>query len=441
MPLSWKKVNGELIETLLPFNSVPNILQIGLISRKFIVTLSNGTSIKHLIFMSVIHRKYIALLFCALAICTLCSCIYDYTPADASLQGLDEPLLVVDGDIIVGDFTKVKLSYTESILEDVEEMPLGCTVMVEAESGETVGAFAVEDEPGVYLADTRELDLDGKYRLSISVPGRGEFVSEFKPVMISPPIDEITWSIAPDSTYANVEVTTHNDQEGKLYCKWNYTENWESNAVFIPVLDFNPNTNILRALEIEEIAERSYCFSEAVSSDIRIANTEKLAENIISKTVVKHIANTDLRASGLYAISVTQKALDKDGYQYWETLKRNIGETGGIFSAQPTELVGNIRSVTNENEKVVGYISVSTSAKMMAFIDWGSTGFFKTECVYFTMKIDPKYFIKELKTHFYNGYRPVFMPETGELLYISTLQCTDCRSYSNSTKPDFWPEK
>ena len=38
--------------------------------------------------MSVIHRKYIALLFCALAICTLYSCIYDYTPQDASLQGL-----------------------------------------------------------------------------------------------------------------------------------------------------------------------------------------------------------------------------------------------------------------------------------------------------------------------------------------------------------------
>ncbi len=384
-------------------------------------------------------NKNIALLFCALVICAFCSCIYDYTPDDASLQGLDDPLLVVDGDILVGDFTKVKLSYTESILDEVGDIPLGVTVMVESESGEMVNAFAVEEEPGVYQADTRELDMGGKYRLFISVPGRGEYVSEFKSVMIPPPIDEITWSIAPDSTYANIEVTTHNTEEGKLYCKWNYTENWESNAVFIPYLDFNPNTSILRFLELEEIAERSYCFSEAVSSDICIANTEKLAENTISKSVIRRIANTDMRASGLYAISVTQKALDKDGYVYWESLRKNNGETGGIFSAQPTELVGNIRSVTNENEKVVGYISVSTSAKMRAFIDWSPTGFFKTECNLITLKTETEYFIKEMKTYFHNGYRPVFMPVTGKLIYLSTLQCTDCRSYSNSIKPDFWP--
>ena len=386
-------------------------------------------------------NKNIALLFCALVICAFCSCIYDYTPDDASLQGLDDPLLVVDGDILVGDFTKVKLSYTESILDEVEDIPLGVTVMVESESGEMVNAFSVEEEPGVYQADTRELDMGGKYRLFISVPGRGEYVSEFKSVMISPPIDEITWSIAPDSTYANIEVTTHNIGKEKLYCKWNYTENWQSDAVFIPYLDFNPNNNMLWELDSEERTKRSVCFSEAASSDICIANTEKLSENLINKSVVRSIANTDMRARGLYAITVTQKVLDKEGYVYWETLRRNIGETGGIFSAQPTELIGNIKSVTNQNEMVVGYISVSTTSKMRAFIDWSPTGFFKTECNLITLKTETEYFIKEMKTYFHNGYRPVFMPETGDLIYLSTLQCTDCRSYSNSTKPDFWPRR
>ena len=389
--------------------------------------------------MSGMRLKYNFLLLCLLVELGICSCVYDYTPADASVQGLESPLLVVDGDILVGDITRVKLSYTESILDEEGDMPLGVTVIVESESGEMVSAYAVEDEPGVYQADTREVDLDGKYRLFISVPGRGEYVSEFKPVMVSPPIDEITWSIAPDSTYANIKVTTHNSEAEKLYCKWNFVENWESNAVFIPYLDFNPNNNMLWELDSEERTKRSVCFSEAVSSDICIANTEKLSENLINKSVVRSIANTDMRAKGLYAISVTQKVLDKEGYMYWETLKRNIGQTGGIFSAQPTELVGNIVSVTNPDETVVGYTSVSTSSKMRAFIDWTATGFFKTGCNYSTIKTDSEDFIKELKTFFYNGYRPVFMPEDGVLLYLSTLQCTDCRSYSNSTKPDFWP--
>ena len=329
----------------------------------------------------------------------------------------------------------VKLSFTESILGDEETVPLGCTVMVEGESGEIVSACAVEDEPGVYLADTRELDLDGKYRLVISIPGRGEYVSDFKPVMISPPIDEITWSIAPDSTYVNIEVTTHNSSNEKLYCKWNYTENWESNAVFIPYLEYIPTRNYVRELTQQEQNERICCFSEAVSNDVCISNTEKLSENLLSRCVIKKVANTDSRVNGLYAITVTQKALDKEGYQYWETMKKNMGETGGIFSAQPSEYRGNIRSLTNGAETVLGYIGVSTSHIVRQFIDWKSEKIFRTDCDYKILDGDIYFY------HYYSlGYRPVFSVEDVGMFW-SQQKCSDCRTYSNSTRPDFWPEK
>ena len=380
-------------------------------------------------------RKYKYHILWTLLALGIASCVYDYTPEDVSLQGLDSPLLVVDGDIVVGDVTRVKLSYTESILQDEADMPLGVTVMVESESGETVSAYALDEEPGVYEADTRELDMDVKYRLFISVPGRGEYVSEFKPVMISPPIDEITWSIASDSTYANIEVTTHNTEEGKLYCKWNFTENWESNSVFVPFLEYIPSSNNIRDLTQQEQYERRYCFSEAVSNAVCVANTERLSENLISKYVLKQIANTDTRVNGLYAITVTQKALDKEAYQYWETLKKNMGETGGLFSAQPSEYRGNIRSLTNADEIVLGYTSVSTTHTVRQFIDWKSEQLFKTDCDYIILDGDI------LLYHYYSlGYRPVFRVEDVGMFW-SQLKCVDCRSYSNSTKPGFWPDK
>ena len=43
------------------------------------------------------------------------SCIYDYNPKDESLPGLMEPHFVIDGDIIVGGFTKIKLGFTETL--------------------------------------------------------------------------------------------------------------------------------------------------------------------------------------------------------------------------------------------------------------------------------------------------------------------------------------
>ena len=383
-----------------------------------------------------IFKSFLALI----SVCALAgSCVYDYEPKDARVQGLGKPLVVIDGDIIVGGITKVKVSLTEPLAEDAAVLPLGANVWVESQSGEIIPGLSVETDTNTFEINTTGLQTTGRYRLGVSIPDRGEYISQFGDVMISPPIDEITWSISPDSTYANIEVTTHNTGKEKLYCKWNYAENWESDAVHIPYLDFNPNTSILRDLTPDETAERAYCFSEAVSTDICIASTEKLAENIISKSVIRRIANTDMRARGLYAITVFQKALDKEAFLYWETLNKNIGSTGGIFSAQPSEHRGNITSLTSPEEVVIGYISVSTQTQMRAFIDWETMKFFKAECIFHILKESSEDLYKDLKNYFYNGYRPVFrQKELGEL-YLSALKCTDCRSYSNSTRPDFWP--
>ena len=380
-----------------------------------------------------IHRVRQLLLLVA-GMLALCGCVYDYTPRDASLPGLSSPLVVIDGDIIVGGVTRVKVALTESLFDEtLSELPLGTTVMVESESGEVAGATAVGDEPGIFEADTRVLDIDGRYRLVVSIPGRGEYISDFAPVMVSPPIDGITWSFSDDGSYANVEVTTHNQESEKLYCKWNFVENWESPAVYWPNVDYTPNSySTLKKLTPAESEARKYCWSEDVQTEICIANTEKLSENLIYKYVLKRIPNTDTRAKALYAITVTQKAISKEAYTYWETLQRNISNIGGIFSALPTEIRGNIASVGNPEEEVVGYVSVTTTTNIRSFINWEEYDFYNHGCSVF--KIEENW-----NQMYYAGYRPFAVDDTGGTPWWSELRCVDCRSYSNSTKPDFWP--
>ena len=192
--------------------------------------------------MTVKLNKSVAIL---LGCICLMSCIYDYNPKDKDLPGLNEPQVVVDGDIIVGGITKVALSLTKTLGGVTEELPSGITVNVESENGNVVYGVLVDEARNVFEVDTRDLDLDGRYRLYIAIPDRGEYVSEFKQVMVSPPIDEITWSMADDGTYVNVEVTTHNSSPGKLYCKWNFIENWESHVVYTPFAAFRRSPPIL----------------------------------------------------------------------------------------------------------------------------------------------------------------------------------------------------
>lgn len=366
------------------------------------------------------------------------SCIYDYNPKDESLPGLMEPHFVIDGDIIVGGFTKIKLGFTETLLGETKDLPTGITVAVESEEGEYIYGALADDVENLFEIDTRNLKTNGSYRLCVSVPGRGEYISEFKQVVLTPPIDTITWSMSRDSSYVDIEVSTHTDGDETLYCKWNYDENWESPSYYQPRLRYDRKTERLIDLTEEEKVERSYCWSEAHSSYVLIANTERLEDNIISKFVVNKIAPTDTRVRGLYSINIVQRALDKEAYSYWAELQRNMQSTGGIFSAQPTELKGNIVSLTNPSEDVIGYVSVVTTTEKRAFIDWSEIDFFSTSCSLHIIEVTKK--IMMMNYH-RQGYVPVFYSEVGEKenVFWTVLQCADCRSYSNSTRPDFWP--
>ena len=161
------------------------------------------------------------ILFCMSA-AVLGSCVYDFTPDSSELQGMEKPLVVIEGDIIVGGTTYVELKST------IPVSYMGSSVWVENEHGEIwQGAPVIEygtmgsyDE-NRFAVDTRDLPLDGKYRLCVSVPDRGEYVSEFKSVMISPQIDSITYTRAEDRSSLQFEVSTHNDSQEKLYCRWN----------------------------------------------------------------------------------------------------------------------------------------------------------------------------------------------------------------------------
>ena len=60
----------------------------------------------------------------------MAGCVYDYEPEDEDIQGLDKPLVVIDGDIIAGGITRVKVGLTQSLVADEAAVPLGATVWV-----------------------------------------------------------------------------------------------------------------------------------------------------------------------------------------------------------------------------------------------------------------------------------------------------------------------
>ena len=403
-------------------------------------------------------KRYLKIIVCLFIALAMGGCVYDFTPDSKKLQGLDKPLLVIEGDIIAGGTTYVKLGSSKSVLNGVQNEDLdfmGATVWVESDNGmvwneeidvDFDGSWASETGiPGyaTYKIDTEDLPLDGKYRLCVSVPGRGEYRSAFKSVSISPQIDSISYSFAEDGNGVQFEVSTHNDAEEPLYCRWSFTEDWESNSHFISRLKayWDMENNVIKYEDRDEQESKriSRCYSTSDSKDIYIGGTEKLSQNIINKARLNTITSSDRRISSLYAINVTQRAMDKEAFKYWEGIKASVSGTGGLFAPMPNEVRGNIKNDTYPDENALGYINVSTETHLRKFVYAIDLHLFKMTC---NETPYPDSVWLEL---YIRGEVPLRYGETEKgtvnknEVYWTSPACGDCTTFSNSTRPDYWP--
>ena len=144
-------------------------------------------------------------------------------------------------------------------------------------------------------------------------------------------------------------------------------------------------------------------------------------------------------------MNISQTAMDKEAYKYWEVTKSSISGTGGLFAPMPSEIRGNITSVTFPDEKVIGYVNVSTESVKRVFVYAHELNMFKRNCngvlypeeeegdnvwfsLYFSGLVPIRYELKE------NGD-----PDKSQA-YWTSPDCVDCRIFSNSSRPAYWPE-
>lgn len=379
------------------------------------------------------------------------ACIYDFSPEELEIEQTNKDLVVIEGDIIPGDYTYVKIYKTVPLdHEGGQNYITNAVVWVENESGQKwngaldmVGVISGSSLSWQYVVNTTKLDLGGKYKLCVDIPSKGEYESELMPVMISPEIDSLTFSVNADSTELYVEVTTHNNGVEPLYCRWTYVADWEFRAYHIPEIDYSPPYGNMFDLTLEQKQIRRYCWGHETSSDIYIGSTAELSENLLYKQRLDIIHYQSRKINYLYSTLVTQTALGKDAYDYWSNVKKSSSQMGGIFAPQPTQVRGNIVCKSNPQEEVIGFVNVSTATSKRFYItreeakihDPNPNG----DCN--TVLYDRNYW----PNLGYGAVKPVDygITESGERDYMRAFwtkaYCTDCRVVGSKDKPSYWP--
>ena len=369
--------------------------------------------------------------FCILIL--ISSCKEAYNP---HLKNAGYNYLVVEGNIVAGnDSTFIHLTRTVDVSDtSVAQPELNANVKVESGDGEI---YQLQDaHNGNYFSAPLNISTNKTYRLHIFTSDGKEYASDYVPVKITPPIDSVSWKLD-NNTGVTIYVSTHDATNSTQYYRWKYIETWEHRPKYSSELIYDRS---IRNVRIRLPDEQIYrCWNTDTSGEIFIASTENLSADVLYEKQLINIPYGSTKIDRVYSILVTQYALTKEAYQYWDNLKKNTESLGSIFDPQPFADYGNMHSITDPSEPVLGYISACSAIQQRIFIDWTQVQwpYSFPSCMDTTVTPDN---IDTVFSGFH--YLPIqYVLTPPGAVFGSSPECVDCRLTGGGTtaKPPYMP--
>ncbi|HEY9194762.1 MAG TPA: DUF4249 domain-containing protein, partial [Mucilaginibacter sp.] len=371
---------------------------------------------------------------------TFVACRKPYTP---SVISTTDSYLVVEGVINSGsDSTIISLSRTVPLSVNSDPIAeLNAQVTIEPENGG--GSYPLyEFSAGKYATAGLNLDVTKKYRLHIMVAG-SEYASDYMPVKKTPPIDSISYKIS--SKGLQINANTHDPANGTRYYRWAYEESWRFHSRYNSGLIVKNGAIVARSAG--EMVY--YCYAGDRSSNIILASSSKLTQDVISEAPVTIIPPTSEKLGIKYSILLKQYALTKEEYAFWENMKKNSEQLGSIFDPQPSQNNGNIHNLTHPDQPAIGFISITNVQTKRIFLDsslfpadWGPLN--DPSCgVDSALYNDPKTGRDEVQNKIIRGGlipMATISPDGYHIIgyTASSVYCIDCTLRGKVEAPPFW---
>ncbi|WP_339837354.1 DUF4249 domain-containing protein [uncultured Flavobacterium sp.] len=190
------------------------------------------------------------------------------------------------------------------------------------------------------------------------------------------------------------------------------------------------------------------CYKTDKSTEIILENTTNYSEDRIENFSVRFISQTNFIIADRYSILVKQYIQNLAAFTFYKTLK-DLSASGNVLTPnQPGFFSGNISSIVNKNEKVIGFFDVSTLSVKRLFFNYDD---------FFPGEEKPKYFIDCEVIEFdislscaehWNALcgmlvrmeqKTIILYEDDDPLYNMVIpKCGDCRTVGSNIVPAFW---
>ncbi|MCK4750011.1 MAG: DUF4249 domain-containing protein [Bacteroidales bacterium] len=373
----------------------------------------------------------------------LTGCVERYYPEEDNLL---TGTLVVNAHLTdkPGNQT-IRISRSDRLLYPEYIPESNCIVEVENDEGELV--TFTETTPGEYTSDLHAdfLHTGFRYRLLIITSNGSNYESEFTELHPSTEIDSVYYLLEfvptedPGSTvdgirfYMDFEI----DPDSSAFMRWEIIETYEYHNPDYDVFIYDVD-RVVKPVP-EELSDRR-CWITLHIPEIYTRDVGNINSRQYSFLPLHFVSNETQRLEYGYSILVRQLSMDEAAFRYWDELKKNSQDIGGIYDRQPSFTPSNICNCENPAEKILGFFSVSGVSEKRIFVQ-NVEG----------LNIPERFFclptFERPRLRFLmNRDLPIFMAEaewpiTGETIFGEvTRRCVDCRIRRGSAgdPPDFW---
>ncbi|PZX93714.1 DUF4249 domain-containing protein [Flavobacterium aquariorum] len=361
-----------------------------------------------------------------------------------------EEALVVEATI-TNELKKQEITITKtSRFEDKEtQIEKGADVFITDNTGTR---YHFEEESGKYISTIEFQAIPGKeYRLNINTKDGRTIVSTTETLSAINPMQDVKAAVETKDSLRGVaiRVSSYDPTNTAKYYRFEYEETYKIIA---------PEWRLKKAITIDGVnganptleviandPNTRICYSTKKNTEIILTSTNELNEDRVD-FVPRFISDQNYIISHRYCILVKQYVENLPAYTYYKTLKKISGTESILSPLQPGFLNGNLKSVNNPNDKIMGYFDVASVSSKRIYFNYIDLFPKDPPPPYYT-KCDeqallfcfgpPPCYGDELVYYFANNLMTYSLHE-GILYHIYPAPCGDCTTFSSNIKPPFW---
>jgi len=324
------------------------------------------------------------LLLLGLALAGIQACVEPYEPSLA----LNADVLIVEGTLTdLPETQSIKLSRSRVYGKTSASIPI-TAARVEVVVGGTQSISLRETTGGVYqLPGDFRAKTGERYQLRFKV-GDKSYESSVETMSTGSVIGKVYDSFdaqgIPNAardrfTPAHLIYLDTQDPPGERnFYRWNWTlweaQTWCASCQQGRFLVSNPNTNDGTCLTDRTLPRDNFfdygcatrCWDIFQSFDLNLFSDVFSNGNPIRGRLVAKIPYYQL---GPALVEIRQYALTAGAYRYFKLFEDQTQNTGGLADTPPAPIVGNVRSLSNEKEPIVGYFSASPVSSVRYWLD------------------------------------------------------------------------